>query len=202
MALSLSKGGNISLSKEAPGLTIARIGLGWDARSTDGAPFDLDASALLIGASGRVRSDADFIFYNQLGDVTLPNSKEADPQRASVIHQGDNLTGAGDGDDEQVVVNLAKLPADVQKVVFTVSIHDAGTRGQSFGQVRNAYIRLVNEADGSEVVRYDLSEEAGSETALNFAEVYRHGSEWKFRAIGQGYSTGLEGVARDFGVGV
>jgi tellurium resistance protein TerD len=189
MALTLSKGGSLSLSKEDPTLVRTRIGLGWDVRSTDGAAFDLDASALLLSADGKVRSDADFIFYNQ--------PKDAD---GSVIHQGDNKTGEGDGDDEQITVDLSLIPADVQKIVFAVSIHEGQERGQNFGQVRNAYIRLLNEDTQAEVVRYDLSEDAGSEAALNFAEVYRHNGEWKFRAVGQGYVSGLKGIAVDFGV--
>lgn len=189
MALTLSKGGSLSLSKEDPTLVRTRIGLGWDVRSTDGAAFDLDASALLLGADGKVRSDADFIFYNQPKDAV-----------GSVIHQGDNKTGEGDGDDEQITVDLSLVPADVQKIVFAVSIHEGQERGQNFGQVRNAYIRLLNEDTQAEVVRYDLSEDAGNEAALNFAEVYRHNGEWKFRAVGQGYVSGLRGIAVDFGV--
>lgn len=189
MALTLTKGGSLSLSKEDPSLVRTRIGLGWDARSTDGAPFDLDASALLLGADGKVRSDADFIFYNQPKDEV-----------GSVVHQGDNKTGDGDGDDEQITVDLSLVPADVQKIVFAVSIHEGQERGQNFGQVRNAYIRLLNEDTQAEVVRYDLSEDAGQEAALNFAEVYRHNGEWKFRAVGQGYVSGLRGIAVDFGV--
>lgn len=189
MSLTLSKGGSLSLSKEDPSLVRSRVGLGWDARSTDGKPFDLDASALLLGADGKVRSDADFIFYNQPKDAV-----------GSVVHMGDNLTGEGDGDDEEITVDLSKVPADVQKIVFAVSIHDAAERGQNFGMVRNAYIRLLNDDNQTEIVRYDLSEDAGSEGALNFAEVYRHNGEWKFRAVGQGYNSGLRGIAVDFGV--
>lgn len=189
MALTLTKGGSLSLSKEDPSLVRTRIGLGWDVRSTDGAPFDLDASALLLGADGKVRSDADFIFYNQPKDEV-----------GSVVHQGDNRDGSGDGDDEQITVDLSLVPADVQKIVFAVSIHEGQERGQNFGQVRNAYIRLLNDDTQAEVVRYDLSEDAGQEAALNFAEVYRHNGEWKFRAVGQGYISGLRGIAVDFGV--
>jgi len=191
MSLTLQKGSNISLNKEDPSLTIARLGLGWDVRSTDGEDFDLDASAILLADTGKVRSDADFIFYGQMADAI-----------GSVQHQGDNRTGEGDGDDEQIVVDLTRIPADIVKIVFTVSIFKGKSRHQSFGQVQNAYIRLVNEDTGREVVRYDLSEDAGSERALNFAEVYRHNGEWKFRAVGQGYSQGLGGVARDFGINV
>jgi len=191
MTVSLSKGGNVSLTKQAPGLTAALIGLGWDARTTSGADFDLDASALMLNASGKVLSDDHFVFFNNL---TSPDG--------SVEHTGDNLTGEGDGDDESIKVDLARVPADVDKIVITVSIYDADSRRQSFGQVRNAYIRVVNQADNAEVARYDLSEDASTETAMIFGEVYRHGSEWKFRAVGQGYSSGLAGIARDFGVNV
>ncbi|MEV8408503.1 TerD family protein [Streptomyces niveus] len=191
MGVSLSKGGNVSLSKEAPGLTAVLIGLGWDARSTTGADFDLDASALLVNAAGKVPSDQHFIFYNNL--------KSPD---GSVEHTGDNLTGEGEGDDESLKVNLAGVPADVDKIVFPVSIHEAGARGQSFGQVRNAFIRVVNQAGGAELARYDLTEDASTETAMVFGELYRHGAEWKFRAVGQGYASGLAGIAADFGVNV
>ena len=191
MGVSLGKGGNVSLSKEAPGLTAVLVGLGWDARSTTGADFDLDASALLVNSAGRVLSDQHFIFYNNL---TSPDG--------SVEHTGDNLTGEGEGDDESIKVNLAGVPADVDKIVFPVSIHDAGSRGQSFGQVRNAFIRVVNQAGGAELARYDLTEDASTETAMVFGELYRHGAEWKFRAVGQGYASGLAGIAADFGVNV
>ncbi len=191
MGVSLSKGGNVSLSKEAPGLSAVLVGLGWDVRTTTGTDYDLDASALLCGASGKVVSDRHFVFYNNL---TSPDG--------SVEHTGDNLTGEGDGDDEVIKVNLAAVPADVAKIVFPVSIYEAEARQQSFGQVRNAYIRVVNQADGRELARYDLSEDASTETAMVFGELYRHGAEWKFRAIGQGYASGLRGIAQDFGVNV
>lgn len=191
MGISLSKGANISLTKSAPGLVKARIGLGWDARATSGEAFDLDAAALLLDANGKVldKGNGSFIFYNQLSSPD-----------GAVVHQGDNLTGDGDGDDEQIVLDLAGMAANVDKIVFSVSIHDADTRGQTFGQVRNAYVRLLNEDGGEEIVRYDLSEDASTDTAVNFAEVYRNGAEWKFKAIGQGYATGLAGIATDFGV--
>lgn len=166
---------------------------GWDVRTTTGADHDLDASALLCGGeSGKVVSDLHFVFYNNL------NSPDG-----SVQHTGDNLTGEGEGDDESINVNLAAVPADVAKIVFPVSIHDAQSRGgQSFGQVRNAFIRVVNQANGVELARYDLSEDASTETAMVFGELYRHGGEWKFRAVGQGYASGLAGIAKDFGVNV
>ncbi|MTE18878.1 chemical-damaging agent resistance protein C [Streptomyces sp. TRM43335] len=191
MGVSLSKGGNVSLTKEAPNLTAVMVGLGWDARTTTGAEFDLDASALLTNTEGKVADDRNFVFFNNL---TSPDG--------SVEHTGDNLTGEGDGDDEVIKVNLAGVPADVAKIVFPVSIYEAEARQQSFGQVRNAYIRVVNQADGRELARYDLTEDASTETAMVFGELYRHGSEWKFRAIGQGYASGLRGIAQDFGVNV
>ncbi|GAA0904389.1 TerD family protein [Streptomyces thermoalcalitolerans] len=191
MGVSLSKGGNVSLTKEAPGLTAVLVGLGWDARTTTGADFDLDASALLLNSSGKVVSDQHFVFFNNL--------KSPD---GSVEHTGDNLTGEGEGDDEVIKVNLAAVPADVEKIVFPVSIYDAENRQQSFGQVRNAYIRVVNQTGGAEIARYDLSEDASTETAMIFGELYRYGAEWKFRAIGQGYASGLRGIAQDFGVNV
>jgi tellurium resistance protein TerD len=191
MSVSLNKGGNVSLTKEAPGLTAVLVGLGWDARTTTGADFDLDASALMVGTSGKIVSDQNFIFFNNL--------KSPD---GSVEHMGDNLTGEGEGDDEVIKVNLAAVPAETDKIVVTVSIYDAESRTQSFGQVRNAYIRVVNQADNNELTRYDLSEDASTETAMIFGELYRNGADWKFRAVGQGYSTGLAGIARDFGVNV
>ncbi|MFV0130074.1 TerD family protein [Streptomyces sp. HMX112] len=191
MGVSLSKGGNVSLTKEAPGLTAVTVGLGWDVRTTTGTDFDLDASAILTNAEGKVRNDQDFVFFNNL--------KSSD---GSVEHTGDNLTGEGEGDDEQIKVDLSAVPADVAKIVFPVSIYEAESRQQSFGQVRNAFIRVVNQAGGAEIARYDLSEDASTETAMVFGELYRHGTEWKFRAVGQGYASGLRGIAQDFGVNV
>ena len=191
MGVSLTKGGNVSLTKEAPGLTDVIVGLGWDVRTTTGTEFDLDASAIVLNAEGKAVSDKHFVFFNNL---TTPDG--------TVEHTGDNLTGEGEGDDEQVKVNLAALPAEVDKVVFPVSIYDADTRSQSFGQVRNAFIRVVNSAGGAEIARYDLTEDASTETAMVFGELYRNGADWKFRAVGQGYASGLAGIARDFGVNV
>ncbi|MFD7547828.1 MULTISPECIES: TerD family protein [unclassified Streptomyces] len=191
MGVSLSKGGNVSLTKEAPGLTAVVIGLGWDVRTTTGTDFDLDASAILTNTEGKVTSDQNFVFFNNLKS-----------QDGSVEHTGDNLTGEGEGDDEQIKVNLVAVPADVARVVFPVSIYDAESRQQSFGQVRNAFIRVVNQANNQEIARYDLSEDASTETAMVFGELYRNGAEWKFRAIGQGYASGLRGIAQDFGVNV
>ena len=191
MGVSLSKGGNISLSKEAPGLTTVRVGLGWDTRVTDGGAFDLDASAFVLNAQGKVRSDADFIFYNNKNGAG-----------GAVVHQGDNTTGEGDGDDEVVMVKLDTLPADVSKVSFGVTIHEADSRRQNFGMVTNAFIRVVNDAGGTEIARFDLSEDASTNTAMIFGELYRHGDEWKFKAIGQGFDGGLGPLARSMGVNV
>ena len=189
MAISLQKGGNISLKKADPGIKKALVGLGWDDRGTDGADFDLDASVFLVAASGQVRSDADFIFYNQLTSSC-----------GSVVHMGDNLTGQGEGDDEVVQVDLGNVPADVQKLVFAVTIYEASTRRQNFGMVANAFIRIVNDETNREIVRFDLSEDASIETAMIFGELYRHRGDWKFRAVEQGYQGGLGPLARSFGV--
>lgn len=191
MGVSLTKGGNVSLTKAAPNLTAVTVGLGWDARATTGVDFDLDASALGLGENHKIVSDQYFVFFNNL--------KSPD---GSIEHQGDNLTGEGDGDDEQVNVALTAVPPNVTSVVFAVSIYEGDTRQQSFGQVRNAYIRVVNQADSVELARYDLTEDASTETAMVFGELYRNGPEWKFRAIGQGYASGLAGIARDFGVNI
>jgi tellurium resistance protein TerD len=191
MAVSLTKGGNVSLSKEAPGLSAVVVGLGWDARTTTGTDFDLDASAIMVKADGQVLSDGHFIFFN--------NKLSPD---GSVEHTGDNTTGEGDGDDEAIKVDLAAVPTDVDKIVFPVSIYEAEARSQGFGQVRNAFIRIVNQSGGGEITRYDLSEDASTETAMVFGELYRNGPEWKFRAVGQGYSSGLSGIAKDYGVSV
>jgi tellurium resistance protein TerD len=191
MAISLSKGGNVNLSKEAPGLNKIVVGLGWDARATDGAAFDLDASAFLVKLDGKVRSDSDFCFYN--------NKKVAD---GAVQHEGDNTTGAGEGDDETIKVELSKIPADLDKVVFAVTIHEAEARKQNFGQVNHAFIRIVNQEGGQEIARYDLSEDASIETAMIFGEIYRIGAEWKFKAVGQGFAGGLGPLASSFGVSV
>jgi tellurium resistance protein TerD len=189
MGISLQKGGNISLSKTDPSLDEIMVGLGWDVRSTDGQPFDLDASAFLLTADDKVRNSDDFCFYNQL-----------EIANGAVKHQGDNLTGEGDGDDEQIKIILSRLPSEIQKVALVVTIHDAANRRQSFGQVSNAFIRLVNNKTGVEVTRYDLSEDASMETAVILGEVYRHNSEWKFRAIGQGYQNGLAALTAHYGL--
>jgi tellurium resistance protein TerD len=191
VGVSLAKGGNVSLSKEAPGLTNILVGLGWDVRTTTGADYDLDASAIMLGENGKVLSDAHFVFFNNL---TSPDG--------TVEHTGDNLTGEGEGDDEAIKVNLAGMAPNVTKVVFPVSIYDAENRNQNFGQVMNAFIRIINAADDREIARFDLSEDASTETAMVFGEVYRHQGDWKFRAVGQGYASGLGGIARDYGVNV
>lgn len=191
MGVSLQKGGNVNLSKEAPGLSSVSIGLGWDVRATDGTEFDLDASAFLLKADGKVSSDADFIFYN--------NTKSAD---GAIEHTGDNRSGAGEGDDESINVNLGKVATATDKISFTVTIHDAEARRQTFGQVSNAFIRVVNLGDGKELARYDLSEDGSTETAMIFGELYRAGSDWKFRAVGQGFAGGLGPLAKNFGVSV
>jgi tellurium resistance protein TerD len=191
MAISLQKGGNVNLSKEAPGLVKMTVGLGWDVRSTDGAGFDLDGVVFMLNQSGKVRSDADFVFYNNL--------KSPD---GSVVHSGDNRTGAGEGDDETVTIDLTRVPADVDKIVVAVTIHDAEARRQNFGMVNKAFIRCVNTANSGEIARYDLSEDGSTETAMVFGEVYRNGADWKFRAIGQGFKGGLAPLAKNYGVAV
>jgi tellurium resistance protein TerD len=192
MAISLSKGGNISLSKEDPSLNNLVVGLGWDARSTDGQAFDLDASGFMLASNDKVRSDFDFIFYNQ-----------AKSQCGSITHTGDNKTGAGNGPDESLEITLNKVPAEVTKIAFAVTIHDADARKQNFGMVTNGFIQCVNKDSGKEIARYDLSEDASVETAMIFGEIYRDASGgWKFRAIGQGFKGGLAPLATNFGVKV
>ena len=191
MAISLNKGGNLSLSKTDPNLVRILIGLGWDERATDGAAFDLDASAFLLTATGKVRGDHDFIFYNQLKS-----------QDHSVEHTGDNRSGQGDGDDETLLVDLSKVSPEIEKIAITVTIHDAHARGQNFGQIANAFIRVVNQDTNVEVVRFDLAEDYSTETAMIFGEVYRHNGEWKFKAVGQGYTGGLAAMCQQYGIQV
>ncbi len=191
MAVSLTKGGNVSLTKEAPSMKIAMAGLGWDARATDGVDFDLDASVFMVGENGKVLSDQNFIFFNQKQSPCL-----------SVEHQGDNLTGAGDGDDESIKIDLAKVPTDINKLIFAVTIHEAEARKQNFGQVSNAYMRIENEDNQQEIARFDLSEDASIETAMIFGELYRHNQEWKFKAVAQGYEGGLAALASQHGVNI
>ena len=191
MAISLNKGGNLSLSKTDPTLTRLLIGLGWDERATSGAEFDLDASVFLLNNMGKVRGDHDFFFYYLLKS-----------DNGAVEHTGDNRSGAGDGDDEVIKVNLSQVPADIEKIAVTVTIHDAQARNQNFGQVSNAFIRVVNEETGAEVVRFDLAEDYSIETAMVFGEVYKHNGEWKFRAVGQGYAGGLAAMCQQYGVNI
>jgi len=191
MAISLSKGGNVNLSKEAPGLAIVKLGLGWDTRATDGAEFDLDASAFMLKTDGKVINDSGFIFYNNKTSSC-----------GSVNHMGDNRTGEGDGDDEVISVELAKIPTEIDKLAFTVTIHDAAARKQNFGMVAKAYIRCINANGDVEIARFDLSEDGSTESAMIFGELYRHGGEWKFKAVGQGFAGGLAPLATNFGVSV
>ena len=191
MAISLTKGQNVSLSKTDPSLKNVLVGLGWDARSTDGQDFDLDASVFMATENGKVPSDRHFIFYNQLVSPC-----------GGVEHTGDNLTGDGDGDDESVIVRLDKVESNIKSLFITVTIHDAEARRQNFGQVSNAFVRIVNNDTGDEIVRFDLSEDYSTETAMVFGEIYRHNGEWKFRAIGQGYAGGLYALCKQYGVNV
>ena len=177
MALELSKGQNISLTKTVPNLKKMIVGLGWDPRDTTGAAFDLDASAAMLDGNGKVRTKEDLIYYNNL-----------ESKCGSIVHTGDNLTGEGEGDDEQIIINLPLVPADIDKIAFPVTIHEAAKRKQNFGQVKTAFIRIVNEETKEEKFRYDLTEDYSVETAVMFGELYRHNDEWKFRAVGQGYT--------------
>ncbi len=191
MGVTLSKGGNVSLTKEAPNLTAVSVGLGWDVRDTTGGDFDLDASAIGLDSNKKSVDDLFFVFYNNLRSPD-----------GAIEHTGDNRTGEGEGDDESINIDLAALSPKVESIVFPVSIHDADSLGQSFGQVVNAFIRVVDRADNRELARFDLSEDASTETAMVFGELYRRGQEWKFRAIGQGYASGLTGIVRDYGINV
>lgn len=191
MAISLTKGQNVSLSKTDPSLKNVLVGLGWDARSTDGQNFDLDASVFMATENGKVPSDRHFIFYNQLVSPC-----------GGIEHIGDNLTGDGDGDDESVIVRLDKVESNIKSLFITVTIHDAEARRQNFGQVSNAFVRIVNNDTSDEIVRFDLSEDYSTETAMVFGEIYRHNGEWKFRAIGQGYTGGLYSLCQQYGVNV
>ena len=192
MAVSLKKGQKVDLTKTNPGLKEILIGLGWDTNKYDGgSDFDLDAAAFLLGATGKVNSDDDFIFYQNLKH----NS-------GSVEHLGDNLTGAGEGDDEEIKIDLSKVPENIEKIDFTVTIYEADERKQNFGQVENAFIRVVNTANNEELIRYDLGEDFSVETAVVIGELYRNKGEWKFNAIGSGFSGGLEALCKNFGVNV
>lgn len=191
MGVSLSKGANISLSDQVPGLKTVQVGLGWQARETEGEDFDLDACCFMLTASNKVRNDDDFVFYNQLKSPC-----------GSVEHTGDELEGGSGGDDEVIMVRLDKVPEVIQKLLFTVTIHEYDTRRQNFGMVNSAYIRIVNDENNEEIARFDLSEDASTSTAMIFGEIYRHGGAWKFRAVGQGYNYGLEAMAQAYGVEV
>lgn len=191
MAISLNKGGNVSLTKTAPALKNILIGLGWECRPVGGVNFDLDASAFLLGENGKVLRDEDIIFYNQLVSTC-----------GSVQHTGDNRTGQGEGDDEALKISLDKVPAAIKRVVVCVTIHEAEARRQNFGQVTGAFMRIVNLDNDVEIVRFDLSEDYSTETAMIFGEVYRHNDEWKFKAVGQGFAGGLGALCANFGVAV
>lgn len=192
MAISLQKGQKLDLTKTNPGLKKLLVGLGWDTNKYDGGnDFDLDAQAFLLDNEGKARSESDFVFFN---NKTGGNG--------SVLHLGDNRTGAGAGDDEVIKIDLSKIPENVDKIEFTVTIYDGETRRQNFGQVSNGYIRVLNEEDGKEILRYDLGEDYSIETALIFGEVYRHNGEWKFSALGKGYQGGLTALCKSFGLDV
>lgn len=190
MAVSLEKGQKVDLTKTHKGLKNIVIGLGWDVNKYDtGEGFDLDASAFILNESDKVRSDSDFIFYNN-----------ATGAGGAIQHTGDNTTGEGEGDDEQLKIDLSKLPDDVGKIAFAITIHDSGNRNQTFGQVSNAFVRIVNEADNEELVRYDLGEDFSVETAVVVGELYSHNGEWKFAAVGSGFEGGLNSLCQNFGV--
>ena len=192
MPISLKKGQKVNLTKDNPGLTKVVVGLGWDVNAFDtGEAFDLDAAAFLLTDTGKVSGSSDFVFY---GNLMHPSQ--------SVQHLGDNLTGEGDGDDEQVKIDLSKVPANISKIAFTVTIYDADVRKQNFGQVSNAFIRIVDETNNQELIRYDLCEDFSIETAVVVGELYRHENEWKFNAIGSGYQGGLAALCNSFGVDV
>ncbi|OOO00018.1 MAG: chemical-damaging agent resistance protein C [Epulopiscium sp. Nele67-Bin004] len=190
MAINLKKGQKVDLTKGNPNLSKILVGLGWDTNQFDGtADFDLDASVFVLGENGKCMIDTDFIFY---GNLVHPSK--------SIAHQGDNLTGEGDGDDEQVLISLKDVPANIAKIAFTVTIYDAHSRNQNFGQVSNAFIRVVDEVTGSEILRYDLAEDFSIETALVVGELYRHNGEWKFNAIGSGFQGGLHALCGHYGI--
>ena len=192
MPVNLTKGQKVSLTKGNPGLKNVVVGLGWDVNQFDtGGDFDLDAAAFLLSDSGKVADSNDFVFY---GNLSHPSG--------SVKHMGDNLTGAGDGDDEQIKIDLSKVPANITKIAFTVTIYESEARGQNFGQVNNAFIRIYNEENGEEMLRYDLGEDFSIETAAVFGELYKNGDEWKFNAIGSGYQGGLAALCANYGVEV
>lgn len=189
MVVSLTKGGNVNLSKDNPGLNKIAVGLAWDARSTDGTPFDLDAAAFLLGANGKVLNDNGFIFYNNL------KSPEG-----SVVHTGDNRTGAGEGDDEVINVELSKVPAEIVEIAITITIDQAAERNQNFGQVSNSVVHVFDPANGADLVKFELGEDFSTETAVIVSTLYRKGTEWKFKAVGQGFAGGLKALCGNFGI--
>ncbi len=192
MPVNLQKGQKVSLTKGNPGLKKVVVGLGWDVNAFDtGGDFDLDAAAFLLGDNGKAAKSEDFVFY---GNLNHPSG--------SVQHMGDNLTGAGDGDDEQIKIDLSAVPAEITKIDFTATIYEADSRNQNFGQVSNAYIRIYNEENGEELLRYDLGEDYSIETAVIFGELYKNNDEWKFNAIGSGFQGGLAALCGNFGVEV
>jgi tellurium resistance protein TerD len=189
MSINLQKGGNANLSKEVKGLSKIRVGLGWDVRKTDGDGFDLDASAFLLGSNGKCKDDKDFVFYNNLKSGC-----------ESVKHTGDNRTGAGDGDDESLLVDLSKVPSHIDKIQFLVTIHEAVERKQNFGMVSSCFIRVEDQKSNKEICRFDLSEDASTEAAMIFGELYKKDDEWKFKAIGQGFKGGLSKMLEQVGL--
>ena len=192
MPVSLKKGQKVDLTKKNPGLKKIMAGLGWDVNAFDsGSDFDLDAAAFMLGANGKCPTEKEFIFYGNLKHAS-----------ESVIHMGDNLTGEGEGDDEQIMIDLSKVPANIERIAFTVTIYDAEARRQNFGQVSNAFVRIFNEVTGEEILRYDLGEDFSIETAVVFGELYKNGDEWKFNAIGSGYQGGLAALCNSYGVDV
>lgn len=192
MAVNLTKGGRISLNKEAPGLKKILIGLGWDTNASDtGADFDLDAFVFLLDSNAKVANEKDFIFYNNLSSSD-----------GSVVYTGDNRTGEGDGDDESIKVDLSKISSSIKEIAIVVTIHEATQRKQNFGMVRNAFIRLVNDETNTEIVRYDLEEDYSTETGLLFGRLYFKDNEWKFSAVGTGYKEGLDGFCKQFGLNI
>ena len=192
MPINLSKGQKVDLTKKNPGLKKIMVGLGWDVNAFDsGSDFDLDAAAFMLGANGKCPTEKEFIFYGNLKHAS-----------ESVEHMGDNLTGEGEGDDEQIMVDLTKVPANVERIAFTVTIYEAEERRQNFGQVSNSFVRIFNEVTGEEILRYDLGEDFSIETAVVFGELYKNGDEWKFNAIGSGYQGGLAALCNNYGVNV
>ena len=190
MPINLSKGQKVSLTKGNPSLTKIMVGLGWDVNAYDsGYDFDLDASAFLVGSNGRCPTEREFIFYGNLEHAS-----------GAVRHMGDNLTGAGEGDDEQIEVDLSMIPANIEKIAFTVTIYDAEKRRQNFGQVTNSFCRIVDEKTGEEIVRYDLGEDFSIETAIVVGELYKNNGEWKFNAIGSGFQGGLAALCAHYGI--